>query len=285
MDTNAMNEGLQSAMATAVGLLSNWGISVIGAVVLLIVGRMVAGWTRTNMTKGLTKAKTDASLIPFFASMIYYLVLAFVVIAVLNLFGIETTSLIAVFGAAGLAVGLALQGTLSNFAAGVMLLIFRPIRVGDFGDFVEVAGQAGTVAEISIFSTLMNTPDNVRITIPNAQVYGDTVKNYSFNATRRIDLIMGISYEDNIGTAVSIIERVLQADERTLEDPAPTVAVAELADSSVNLVVRPWCKREDYWALRWDLTRKLKEELEAGGCSIPFPQRDLHVLDFPNKAS
>ena len=216
MDTNAMNEGLQSAMATAVGLLSNWGISVIGAVVLLIVGRMVAGWTRTNMTKGLTKAKTDASLIPFFASMIYYLVLAFVVIAVLNLFGIETTSLIAVFGAAGLAVGLALQGTLSNFAAGVMLLIFRPIRVGDFGDFVEVAGQAGTVAEISIFSTLMNTPDNVRITIPNAQVYGDTVKNYSFNETRRIDLIMGISYEDNIGTAVSIIERVLKADERTL---------------------------------------------------------------------
>ncbi len=173
-------------------------------------------------------------------------------------------------------------GLLSNFAAGVMLLIFRPIRVGDF---VEVAGQAGTVAEISIFSTLMNTPDNVRITIPNAQVYGDTVKNYSFNATRRIDLIMGISYEDNIGTAVSIIERVLKADERTLEDPAPTVAVAELADSSVNLVVRPWCKREDYWALRWDLTRRLKEELEAGGCSIPFPQRDLHVLDFPSKAS
>ncbi len=245
MDTNAMNEGLQSAMATAVGLVSNWGISVIGAIALLIVGRMVAGWTRTNMTKGLTKAKTDASLIPFFASMIYYLVLGFVLIAVLNLFGIETTSLIAVFGAAGLAVGLALQGTLSNFAAGVMLLIFRPIRVGDF---VEVAGQAGTVAEISIFSTLMNTPDNVRITIPNAQVYGDTVKNYSFNATRRIDLIMGISYEDNIGTAVSIIERVLQADERTLADPAPTVAVAELADSSVNLVVRPWCKREDYWA-------------------------------------
>jgi small-conductance mechanosensitive channel len=173
--------------------------------------------------------------------MAYYVVLAVVLIAVLNLFGIETTSLIAVFGAAGLAVGLALQGTLSNFAAGVMLLIFRPIRVSDF---VEVAGQAGTVTEISIFSRLLNTSDNVRLTILNAQVYGDTVKNYSFNDTRRIDLIMGIGDGDNIGTAVSIIERVINSDERTLRDPAPTVAVAELADSSVNLVVRPWCKQE-----------------------------------------
>jgi small conductance mechanosensitive channel len=281
MDTDAMSEGMQGAMGTAIELLSNWGISVIGAIALLIVGRMVAGWVRGSMTKALTKANTDASLIPFFSSMVYYVVLGVVLIAVLNLFGIETTSLIAVFGAAGLAVGLALQGTLSNFAAGVMLLIFRPIRIGDF---VEVAGQAGTVAEISIFSTLLNTGDNVRIMIPNAQVYGDTVKNYSFNDTRRIDLIMGIGYGDNIATAVSIIERVLLADERTLRDPAPTVAVAELADSSVNLVVRPWCKKEDYWALRWELTRKLKEELEAGGCNIPFPQRDIHVLDFPGKS-
>lgn len=282
MDTEAMSDGMQGAMNTAIDLLSTWGISVVGALALLIVGRIAAGWIRSSITKGLTKAGTDASLVPFFASMAYYVVLAVVLIAVLNLFGIETTSLIAVFGAAGLAVGLALQGTLSNFAAGVMLLIFRPIRVGDF---VEVAGQAGTVAEISIFSTLLNTGDNIRITIPNAQVYGDTVKNYSFNDTRRIDLVMGIGYGDNIGTAVSIIERVITADERTLKDPAPTVAVSELADSSVNLVVRPWCKKEDYWGLRWDLTRKLKEELEAGGCSIPFPQRDIHVLEFPSKSA
>jgi len=282
MDTNAMSEGMQEAMETAVELLSSWGLSVVGAIALFVIGRIVAGWVRRSTTKALARANTDASLIPFFASMVYYVVLAVVLIAVLSLFGIETTSLIAVVGAAGLAVGLALQGTLSNFAAGVMLLIFRPIRVGDF---VEVAGQAGTVAEISIFSTLMNTGDNVRITIPNAQVYGDIVKNYSFNDTRRIDLIMGIGYDDNIGTAASIIERVLTADERTLKDPAPTVAVAELADSSVNLVVRPWCKKEDYWALRWDLTRKLKEELEAGGCNIPFPQHDIHVLDFPGKSA
>ncbi len=282
MNSDSVSGNIQGVMETAIELLSTWGISVIGAIALLIVGRIVAGWVRSSVTKGLTKANTEASLIPFFASMVYYVVLAVVLIAVLNLFGIETTSLIAVFGAAGLAIGLALQGTLSNFAAGVMLLIFRPIRVGDF---VEVAGQAGTVAEITIFSTLLNTGDNVRITIPNAQIYGDTVKNYSFNDTRRIDLVMGIGYGDNIGTAVSIIERVLKSDERTLSDPAPTVAVAELADSSVNLVVRPWCKKEDYWALRWDLTRKLKEELEAGGCSIPFPQRDVHILEFPGKSA
>lgn len=282
MQANAMSDGMQAAIDTAVGLVSTWGISVFGAVALLVVGRIVAGWTRSSITRGLTKAGTDASLIPFFASMVYYIVLAVVLIAVLNLFGIETTSLIAVVGAAGLAVGLALQGTLSNFAAGVMLLIFRPIRVGDF---VEVAGQAGTVAEISIFSTILNTGDNVRITIPNAQIYGDTVKNYSFNATRRIDLVIGVAYGDNLATAVSIIERTLKADERTLADPAPTVAVSELADSSVNLVVRPWCKKEDYWALRWDLTRALKEQLEAGGCNIPFPQRDLHVLEFPGKSA
>ena len=202
--------------------------------------------------------------------------------AVLNLFGIETTSFIALFGVAGLAVGLALQGTLSNFAAGVMLLVFRPIRVGDF---IEVAGQAGTVAEISIFSTLLDAVDNVRITIPNTQVYGGTVKNYSFNDTRRIDLVMGIGYGDDIGRAIEIIERIVIADERTLRDPPPTVAVAELADSSVNLVVRPWCAKADYWALRWHLTRALKEGLEAGGCQIPFPQTDVHVLDFPSKSA
>jgi small conductance mechanosensitive channel len=164
----------------------------------------------------------------------------------------------------------------------VMLLIFRPIRVGDF---VEVAGQAGSVAEISIFSTLLNTGDNIRITIPNSQVSGSTIRNYSFNDNRRIDLVIGIGYGDDIARALEIIERVVKADSRTLQDPAPTFAVSELADSSVNLVVRPWCKKEDYWGLRWDLTRGIKEQLEAGGCSIPFPQSDVHVLDFPGKSA
>jgi small conductance mechanosensitive channel len=280
MDPNEVSENLTAAAETATSLVIEYGMSVIGAIVVFVVGRIVASWARGRVTKGLTAAGTDASLIPFFASMLYYVIIGVVLIAVLNLFGIETTSLIAVFGAAGLAVGLALQGTLSNFAAGVMLLIFRPIRVGDF---VEVAGQAGTVKEISIFSTIMHTGDNVRIVIPNAQVYGGTVKNYSYNDTRRIDLVMGIGYGDNIGKAIEIIERVVQGDGRTLKEPAPTVAVAELADSSVNLVVRPWCEAGDYWGLRWDLTRALKEELEAGGCNIPFPQTDVHVIEMPSR--
>lgn len=280
MDSTEVTDGVQAAIETASGLVIEYGMSVIGAIVLFVVGRAVASWTRNKLTKALSKAGTDASLIPFFSSLVYYVLIGVVLIAVLNLFGIETTSLIAVFGAAGLAVGLALQGTLSNFAAGVMLLIFRPIRVGDF---VEVAGHAGTVKEIAIFSTILHTGDNVRIVIPNAQISGDSVKNFSFNETRRIDLVMGISYGDDIGKAITIIERVLTSDARTLEDPAPTIAVSELADSSVNLVVRPWCKATDYWALRWDLIRALKEQLEAGGCNIPFPQRDVHVVKFPAK--
>lgn len=279
LDPKQLNETLQSALETAGGLIIEYGLSAIGAILVFIVGRILAGWARSKVKSGLTRAGTDASLIPFFSSMLYYLLMGVVVIAVLSLFGIETTSLIAVFGAAGLAVGLALQGTLSNFAAGVMLLIFRPIRVGDF---VDVAGQSGTVKEIAIFTTVLHTGDNIRIIIPNSKVFGDTIKNFSANAQRRIDLVMGISYGDDIGKAIEIIERVITSDERTLRDPAPTIAVSELADSSVNLIVRPWCASTDYWPLRWELTRRLKEELEAGGCSIPFPQRDVHVIEFPN---
>jgi small conductance mechanosensitive channel len=282
MGPEQLTAGAEAALETGIGMISTWGISAVGAVALLILGRIAASWLSRSVRRGLAKAQTDASLIPFFTSLTYYIVLAVVLIAVLNLFGIETTSLIAVLGAAGLAVGLALQGTLSNFAAGVMLLVFRPIRVGDF---VEVAGQAGTVVEISIFNTLMNTGDNIRITIPNAKVYGDTIRNYSFNDNRRIDLLIGIGYGDDISRALEIIERVVTADSRVLTDPAPTFAVSELGDSSVNLVVRPWTAKEDYWALRWDLTRSIKEELEAGGCSIPFPQRDVHILEFPGKSA
>jgi len=200
---------------------------------------------------------------------------AVVLIAVLNLFGIETTSLVAVLGAAGLAIGLALQGTLSNFSAGVMLLVFRPIKIGDY---VEIAGHGGTVKEIGVFVTELATPDNVKIIIPNSSVFGDTIKNYSANDTRRIDLVMGISYDDDIAKAIDTINQVLGKESRLLSEPAPTVAVAELGDSSVNLVVRPWCAGSDYWPTRFDLTRALKEELEAAGCSIPYPQRDVHMI-------
>jgi small conductance mechanosensitive channel len=241
---------------------------------VLIVGRWIAGALRRATRRALERARVDASLVPFVASLVYYLALTVVVIAVLNLFGIQTTSLIAVLGAAGLAVGLAMQGTLSNFAAGVMLLLFRPFRVGHY---VEVGGTAGSVAEIGIFSTTLNTPDNVQITVPNSSVYGQVIKNYSANDTRRNDLVVGISYSDDIGRAVDAIQKALAADGRVLKEPEPVIAVGDLGDSSVNLVVRPWCRSDDYWSLRFDLTRALKEQVEAAGCRIPFPQRDVHL--------
>jgi small conductance mechanosensitive channel len=257
-----------------INVFSTWGLQVIGAIVLLIVGRWVAALLRRGVRRALTRTTLEPSLIPFFASLVYYLALVVVLIAVLNLFGIQTTSLIAVLGAAGLAIGLAMQGTLSNIAAGVMLLIFRPFRVGDF---VEVAGVAGSVTEIGLFSSLLNTPDNVRIIVPNSSIFGETMKNYSANDTRRNDLVIGIGYGDDISRAVEVIRNVLSGEPRVLGDPEPLIAVSELADSSVNLVVRPWCRKEDYWGLRFDLTRQIKEELEAAGCSIPFPQRDVHL--------
>ncbi len=265
---------MEEVIETARAIMTTWGIKVVGALAVLIIGWLAAKWIRSSLRKAMSKTKMDATLVPFLSSMVYYLVLAFVVIAVLTMFGIQTTSLIAVLGAAGLAVGLALQGTLSNFAAGVMLLIFRPFKVGDY---VDAGGVAGSVMEIAIFSTTLHTPDNVRITVPNGSIYGAVIKNYSFNATRRNDMVMGVSYGDDIGKAIGTIQRVLDSDERVLKDPAPVIAVAELADSSVNLVVRPWCAKEDYWNLRFDLTRRMKEELEAAGCSIPFPQTDVHL--------
>jgi small conductance mechanosensitive channel len=270
-----MDEATRNLIESVVGAVSAWGLKVLGALVVLIVGRWVAGRVRKTVCQTLERSNLDATLIPFIAGIVYYVLLTVVVIAVLGLFGIQTTSLIAVLGVAGLAVGLALQGTLSNFAAGVMLLIFRPFRVGDY---VEAGGTAGSVVEVGIFTTTLNTPDNVKILVPNSAIYGDVVKNYSANDTRRNDLSVGIAYGDDIGRAIEVIRKVIAEDERVLSDPAPVIAVGGLGDSSVDFVVRPWCRTEDYWPLRFDLTRKLKEALEAGGCSIPFPQRDVHLI-------
>jgi small conductance mechanosensitive channel len=216
----------------------------------------------------------DVTLIPFVSSLVYYSTVTVALVAALSTGGVEVTSFIAVLGAAGLAIGLAFKDTLSNFAAGVMLLTFRPFRAGDY---VEVAEVGGTVTAVHIFHTVLNTPDNVQIVVPNSSIWGDEIKNYNANATRRVDLVVGIAYDDDIATAIEIIEHVLGEDERVLADPAPVVAVHELGASSVDLVVRPWCQTADYWPLRWSLTRRIKEQLEAGGCSIPFPQRDVHL--------
>jgi len=265
---------LQESLPGLIEMGTTWGIKVLGALAVLVIGRMVAGLMRRMAVKAMKRTDTDATLIPFVSSMVYYLLLTLVIIAVLGLFGVPTAQFVAILGAAGLAVGLALQGTLSNFAAGVMLLVFRPFRVGDF---VEVGGSAGSVSAIRVFSTSMNTGDNVHIVVPNSTVWGSVIKNYSANDTRRNDMLVGVSYDDDLGKAIEIIQGVLNADSRVLQDPAPLVAVDEMADSSMNLVVRPWCKKEDYWDLRRDLTRRFKEQLEGGGCSIPFPQQDVHM--------
>jgi small conductance mechanosensitive channel len=262
-----------------VALLAQWGMRVLGALAVLVIGLVVARSVRSAIRRTLTRNQTDPTLIPFASSLAYYLTVTFVIVAVLGMFGVEVTSIIAVLGAAAFAVGLALQGTLSNFAAGVMLLLFRPFKVGDA---VDTGGTMGSVVEIGIFFTTLNTPDNVRVVVPNSSVWGQTIKNYAANETRRIDMVVGVSYTDDLGKAMEIIREVLGGDTRVLAEPAPTVAVSEMADSSVNIVVRPWCDRKAYWDLRFDLTRRLKEGLEAGGCSIPFPQRDVHL--FQEKA-
>lgn len=275
-----MNESTRQLIDGVLAVVSTWGLQVIGAIAVLIVGRWVAGLLRRAVTRGLERARIDPTLTPFLAGITYYVALAVVLIAVLGLFGIETTSLVAVLGAAGLAVGLALQGTLSNFSSGVMLLVFRPFSKGDF---VEVAGVKGSVQRVGIFTTTLSTPDNVRIIVPNSSIYGAIITNYSSNETRRNDLVFGVSYADDLGDAEDAIRRVLAADSRVLKEPEPVVAVAELADSSVNFVVRPWCQKDDYWPLRFDLTRRIKQELESSGCSIPFPQRDIHVVNGSGK--
>ncbi len=257
-------------------LMAEWGVSALGAVAVLLVGSWVARRIRDGMRTALGRGSLDPTLVPFATSIVYWGLMAFVVIAVLGIFGVPTASFIAVVGAAGLAVGLALQGTLANFASGVMILTFRPFVIGNW---VEVAGVSGTVKEIGIFSTILFSGDNVKIVVPNAQVYGQTLKNYSANDTRRVDLVIGVGYDDDLQVAQEAILTVLDADERILADPAPTVAVHELGDSSVDFVVRPWCRASDYWPLRWHLTRALKEGLETAGCSIPFPQRDVHLFE------
>ena len=266
----------QQAVTVVINLVSTWGLQVLGALALLFFGRIAAGWMRRIVRRALVAGNVDSTLVPFIAGVAYYVILVAVIVAVFGLIGIQTASLLAVLGAAGLAIGLALQGTLSNVASGVMLLIFRPFQVGDY---IEAGGTAGSVQSIGLFTTMLNTPDNVRILLPNSSVYGQTIKNYAANDTRRNDMVIGISYDDDIGLATETIKRVLAADQRVLAEPEPVVAVSELGDSSVNLVVRPWCKKEDYWGLRFDMMRTLKEQLEAAGCSIPYPQRDVHLFE------
>jgi small conductance mechanosensitive channel len=251
-----------------------WSINIALAIVVFIVGRLVAKVLVKVLERVLQNAKVDAMLVEFIGSIASAALLLFVIIASLDMLGVDTTSLIAMLGAAGLAVGLALQGSLQNFASGVLLIIFRPFQVGNY---IDAGGVSGTVEKITIFNTIMLTPDNREIIVPNASIYGGTITNFSARATRRIDMVFGIGYGDDIKKARDILMEVLEADNRILKDPAPQVALSELADSSVNFVVRPWVNAADYWDVKFDLTEKIKLVFDENGVSIPFPQMDVHM--------
>ncbi len=252
-----------------------YGIKIIGAILILIVGRIVAGIFRSLVTRLLRKTKTDESIVTFVRNFTYVVVITFAVIAALAKFGVQTASFIAILGAAGFAIGFALQGSLSSFAAGILTLVFKPFRVGDY---IAAAGVAGTVKEIKLFSTVMATPDNIMVIVPNNKIYADVIKNITGFDTRRIDMVFGIGYSSSIPKAIEILMGIMKADERVLTEPAPMVAVAELADSSVNLVTRPWVKREDYWDVKFDINRKAKEAFDEAGIEIPFPQHSIHMV-------
>ncbi|MCB1752000.1 MAG: mechanosensitive ion channel [Gammaproteobacteria bacterium] len=256
------------------GYVIPWAINIALALVIFYIGRLVINVVVKVLGKLLVRAKMDQILVNFISSIIRSLLLLFVIVAALDQLGVDTTSLIALLGAAGLAVGLALQGSLQNFAAGVMMIVFRPFKAGDF---IEAGGTAGVVEAINIFSTTMRTGDNREIIVPNGSIYGGAITNFSARATRRIDMVFGIGYGDDLRKAREIMQQVMDADERVLKDPAYTVAVSELGDSSVNFVVRPWVKSGDYWAVKFDLTEKIKLAFDENGISIPFPQMDVHL--------
>ena len=267
---------LDKIYESAAAYISLYGLKVIAAIAIFIIGKWVAKRVVNVLKKVMKKASVDETLISFAGNIFYGLGLAFVVIASLSQLGVETTSLAAVIAAAGLAIGLALQGSLSNLAAGVMIILFRPFKIGDF---VEAAGAAGIVEDISIFTTKFRTPDNRQIIVPNNAVTSDNITNISAKPERRVDLVIGVGYDDDIKKVKDVLSKIVSADERVLKDKDVVIAVSELADSSVNLVVRPWVKTEDYWPVYWDLTEQIKVTFDKEGISIPYPQRDLHVID------
>lgn len=265
---------IQKYTEMAGDLVLEYGLKVLLAIVVLLVGLWVIKRITEGMTKLMVKKNVDPSLTPFLRSMAGIVLKVMLVISVVSMLGVETTSFIAILGAAGLAIGLALSGTLQNFAGGVMILILKPFKVGDF---IDAQGHTGTVYEIQIFHTIMKTPDNKTVIIPNGGLSTGSLVNYSTEPTRRVDLSFGIGYTDDIDKAKSILMRLLEEDERVLKDPAPAVAVAELADSSVNFNVRPWVNAGDYWGVYLDMQEKVKKAFDDEGVSIPFPQMDVHV--------
>ncbi len=269
MDLNTILPKLQE-------LTTLYGLKVIAAAVIFIVGRWVAKGLKKLIVRALIKGKVDETLVSFLGHLTYFTLLAFIIIAALNQLGIQTTSFIAILGAAGLAVGLALQGSLANFAAGILMIIFRPFRVGDY---VEGGGTAGIVEEIQIFTTKLRTPDNKSIIIPNSKITGDNIVNYSAKDSRRMDMIVGVSYDDDYDQVKEVLQDIIAKDGRILEEPAPTIGIVEFGDNSVNFAFRPWVKTAQYWDVYFALTEAIKKRFDEEGITIPYPQRDVHLFE------
>lgn len=282
--TNAvtqMTESVKTALSPETaekvwGLVEKYGLALLFALIVLIVGSWVAKLVKGIVTRLLSKRNVDPTIVGFIGNFTYILLMVFVVLAALGKLGVQTTSFVAVIGAAGLAIGLALQGSLANFAAGFLMILFRPFKKGDY---IEAGGTAGIVDQIQVFTTILKTPDNRLVIVPNAKVMGDNITNYSAMDTRRIDLIFGVSYTDDIPKVKTALKQIAESDERVLKEPSPQILLGELADSSVNFIMRVWVKSGDYWPFKFDTTEKVKIEFDKQGISIPFPQRDVHLFN------
>jgi len=255
-------------------VVAQYGLRVLGALATIIIGIWLAKILSKSLGKVLNKKSVDQTLVKFIVSLVKIALITFVIISAASQVGIQTASFVAVIGAAGLAIGFALQGSLSNLAAGVMLIIFKPIKVGDF---IEGGGATGSVDSVGIFITTLHTPDNKVVFIPNSTLTGGNITNYSANDKRRVDMVFGIGYSDDIDKAKNVIQSVLNNDARVLKDPAPQIVVSELGDSSVNFNVRPWVNTADYWGVYFDTTEQIKKKFDEQNISIPFPQRDVHM--------
>lgn len=256
-------------------MIIGYTIKFVVALLILIIGRMIANTVAKVMGKGMRKREMDNAVVSFITAIIKSVIFIAAILMALGHVGVQTTSFIAILGAAGLAIGLALQGSLANIASGVLLIMFRPMRAGEY---VEAGGVAGTVESITIFQTVLKTPDNKVVFVPNAQITNDSITNYSREALRRIDLVVGVSYSADLLKTKEVLEAVVKADPRVLEEPALNIQVNELGASSVDFIVRPWTKVEDYWPTRWDLNREIKLALDKHGIGIPFPQMDVHLF-------
>lgn len=277
MDFSQFPQLDESSRSQLIETVTMYGMQTIAAIVTLVVGFTLAKWTSKFAYKALKRIpEFDEMLARFLQSMVRYAILAFTLVAVLSKFGVQTASLVAVIGAAGLAIGLALQGTLSHIAAGVMLLIFRPFKLGEY---VDAGGIAGTVKDMNLFTTELATPDNIQIIVPNGQIWGQAIKNFSAPKTRRVDVVVGIDYSDNIDDAIKIMKDVMKKNNRIMTSPAPMAAVTDLGDNSVNFTVRAWVKTPDFWDVKFDLTKKVKLAMDEANISIPFPQRTLHIVN------